>query len=123
MDRVQFTKFINHRILEIYDARWRQTLSLYNFEKYYMQSSKGVMLGFNTDSRQHQPPQHTMENSIAASKRCFAASIHPTERHSSSISSIGSYDQLFPSPADKCLKSTRQVADKTSGRVHKLPSQ
>ena len=66
MDRVQSTKFINHRILEIYDARWRQTLSLYNFEKYYMQSSKGVMLGFNTNSRQHQPPQHTMENSIAA---------------------------------------------------------
>ena len=115
MDTVQSTKFINHRILEIYDARWRQTLSLYNFEKYYMQSSKGVMLGFNTDSRQHQPRQHTMENSIATSKRCFAASIH-SKKDTAAVSAVsGSYDQLFPSPADKCLKSTRQVADKTYG--------
>ena len=78
----------------------------------------------NTDSRQHQPPQHTMANSIAASKRCFAASIYILQKDTAAVSAVSrSYDQLFPSPADKCLKSTRQVADKTYGRVHKLPSQ
>ena len=70
-----------------------------------MQSSKGVMLGFNTSSRQHQQPQHI---NIAASRDALLQ-VYILQKDTAAVSAVsGSYDQLFPSPADKCLKCRNQ---------------